>query len=166
MQMPSDFGEQRATGLLLVKRQADRPKHIAVALTGYISVCSVTSYHACNGGNCLHCHNISSAGASWPGTLQQLWQGTSPHSPGACSRPTHRRSPSARRAPAAHMQRHPRRLRACRALGAGSLLPALALLPELSTAHGVVPKGLPAPEVAITADTPAVAWDGPMNRSL
>lgn len=83
MQMPFDFGEQRAVGLFLVKRQADGPKHIAVALTAYISVCSVTSYDAYNGDNCLHCH-ISSARASWPGTLQQLLQGTSPHSPGAC----------------------------------------------------------------------------------
>lgn len=33
MQMPSGFGEQRASGLLLVKRQADVPK--AEALTGY-----------------------------------------------------------------------------------------------------------------------------------
>lgn len=84
------------------------PKHRAVALTGYVSVCSVTSYHTCNGGNCLHCHNISSAGASWPGTLQQLPQGTSPRSP--CAWPTRRRSPSARQAPAAQRQRCPWRL--------------------------------------------------------
>lgn len=45
-------------------------------------------------------------------------------------------------------------------------MPALAFLPELFTAHGVVPKGLPAPEVAITADPTEIARDGPMNRSL
>lgn len=88
VQTPSGTGEQGAVGLLLVKRCAHGPKRVAVALTGYISVCSVTSYHACNGGNCLHCHYISSAGASWPATMQKLPQGTSPCSPDACSRLT------------------------------------------------------------------------------
>lgn len=64
MQMPSYFGEQRAAGLLLDIKQTDGPKHIAVASTRCVSVCSVTSYQACNGGGCLHCHSISSAGTS------------------------------------------------------------------------------------------------------
>lgn len=118
-----------------------KDKHIAVALAAYISVCSVTSYHACNGGNCLHCHNISSAGASWLGTLQQLLRGTSPRSPGAGWRPTRRRSPATRQALAAPTQCRPWRLGACRALGVGSLLPALAFPPEPFTAHSAMPKG-------------------------
>lgn len=47
------------------------------------SVCSVTSYHACSGGKCLHCHNISPARASWLGMLQHFLQGTPP-CVGAC----------------------------------------------------------------------------------
>lgn len=140
-----------------VTRQAVGPKHIAVALTGYISVCSVTSYHACNRGSCLHCNNISSAGASWPGRLRQLLQALSPRSPGACQRPTH--SPSTCWAPAAPAPHCPQRLPAPLVLGDGSPLPALAFLP-------LVPKGLPAPEVAITPGPPTIAWDGPINRSL
>lgn len=142
-------------GLLLVKRCAHGPKHVAVALTGYISVCSVTSYHACNGGNCLHCHYISSAGASWPATMQKLPQGKSPCTPDACSRLT------------CSCSRGPSSTTSCLwGLPASELPPDP--LPWLSCMRCVVPRGPPALEVDIATDTDphALAWDGLMNRSL